>query len=313
MKPVFNNRQLAHVWAQQTQESGRNSNNTMYFSGPVMYSYGRHYAMANITKQTVYLDPITKGRSRILVLINENSYSNTTVKQKYDVKRALDSTKFHQLDVPKVLDLYSQDNETYLFNNVVDHISSMMSLRTKYVSFVGLDDGIKELNIYLQAVNKPEFKLDALLYSTLISVNIDREKRQKELDVINTEKNRIKVIERQQLDEANKIKYASYVAQWLDGAIIPSMPYNAWPSGFELIRIKPSDNTLVESNRGAEVPINEARQLLQAFLNGQAKIGDKVGHFTVDELPNNENIVKIGCHKVSLDQAKQALNLTEGK
>ena len=62
MKNVFNNRQLAHVWANQSQDTGRNANGSMFFESDTIYSYGRHYAMARIYKRN--------ESQKTLVLIN---------------------------------------------------------------------------------------------------------------------------------------------------------------------------------------------------------------------------------------------------
>lgn len=43
MAEVFSNDMVAHVWAQQRQQSGRSNNGNFYFEGPTLYSYGRHY------------------------------------------------------------------------------------------------------------------------------------------------------------------------------------------------------------------------------------------------------------------------------
>lgn len=42
-RTVFDNRMLAHVWAQRTQDSGKSGNGNFYFSGPFLYSYGSHF------------------------------------------------------------------------------------------------------------------------------------------------------------------------------------------------------------------------------------------------------------------------------
>jgi hypothetical protein len=94
MKHVFSNSQLAHVWASQSQESGRNANGSMFFDGNTMYSYGRHYAMATIHKDT---------NGNKLVLVNEHRYSMTTGRQRSDVLDAIRGTRY--IMVPDVTSL----------------------------------------------------------------------------------------------------------------------------------------------------------------------------------------------------------------
>ena len=48
MKNIFTNSELAHTYANQSQQSGRNSSGSFYFDGKAIYSYGRHFPIANI-------------------------------------------------------------------------------------------------------------------------------------------------------------------------------------------------------------------------------------------------------------------------
>jgi hypothetical protein len=50
---VFDNDSVAHVWAQNSQDSGRSHNGQFYFEGPAIYSYGSHYLVGFITPQGV--------------------------------------------------------------------------------------------------------------------------------------------------------------------------------------------------------------------------------------------------------------------
>lgn len=54
-KNVYDSRQVAHVWAQQTQSEGRNHNGQFYFEGRTIYSYGRHYPAGYIVNDSTVL------------------------------------------------------------------------------------------------------------------------------------------------------------------------------------------------------------------------------------------------------------------
>ena len=71
MKKVFTDRsQIAHLWANQHQQEARNSNNSFYFYGNTIYSYGSHFAIAK---------HISNGNESA-TLFTTRSYSNTTAK-----------------------------------------------------------------------------------------------------------------------------------------------------------------------------------------------------------------------------------------
>jgi len=65
MRTVFSNAEVAHVWAQQNQSHGRNSNDSFYFRGDTIYSDGSHF-------------PIAKFHDYNTVLFTTQGYSNTT-------------------------------------------------------------------------------------------------------------------------------------------------------------------------------------------------------------------------------------------
>ena len=67
MATVFSNDMTAHVWAQQSQESGQSYKGNVYFHGPALYSYGSHYLAGFV---------LPSGTA----FINRESRSNTTSK-----------------------------------------------------------------------------------------------------------------------------------------------------------------------------------------------------------------------------------------
>jgi hypothetical protein len=85
MKTVFTNSQVAHVWAQQNQATGRSGNGQFYFEGATIFSYGGHFPIARF---------VEANGSRV-VLFTAADYSVTTGRHKSYVRGAL-----HGLDVP---------------------------------------------------------------------------------------------------------------------------------------------------------------------------------------------------------------------
>lgn len=68
--------QVAHVWAQQTQEHGRGgTRDNIFFHGPALYSYGTHFLLAYIMPDGV-------------ALLNTDTYSVTTSKHKGEARNA---------------------------------------------------------------------------------------------------------------------------------------------------------------------------------------------------------------------------------
>jgi len=79
MRTVFRNTaEAAHVWAAQTQEHGRAGN--VFFDGPTIYSYGRHFAVARIYQHA------ETGES--VAMFNSRRYSVSTSKHQREAYRA---------------------------------------------------------------------------------------------------------------------------------------------------------------------------------------------------------------------------------
>lgn len=76
MKTVFENRMVAHVWAQQNQSEGRSSNGQFYFRDKTIFSYRDSWPLATFIKDNE-------------VLINTQRVSMTTSKHLHYVRMAL--------------------------------------------------------------------------------------------------------------------------------------------------------------------------------------------------------------------------------
>ncbi len=89
MATVFSNDMVAHVWAQNSQPSGRSHNGQYFFDGPTLYSYGRHFAAGHIMPDGA-------------ALITSDSYSITTSRH---VSRAHRAVRGRAYTVPALTDL----------------------------------------------------------------------------------------------------------------------------------------------------------------------------------------------------------------
>jgi hypothetical protein len=80
-KNVFtDNREIAHKWFHQTQDSARNPQGNFYFQGATIYSYGSHFPIAIIVRPKK-----GKGKGQKTVLFTSRNYSPTTSQHKRNV------------------------------------------------------------------------------------------------------------------------------------------------------------------------------------------------------------------------------------
>jgi len=112
MKKVFSDSEVAHIWANQTQDEGRNSRNTFYFNGRTIYSYGSHFPIAEVSKNNPNV-----------IFFTTRGYSPTTTKHIYLVRRAIaDYKQIVYVLNPKGINLYDENfykNIEHFYNNAI--------------------------------------------------------------------------------------------------------------------------------------------------------------------------------------------------
>ena len=89
MKTVFSGDMLFHVWAQNSQYEGRRSDGRVFFDGPTLYSYGRHFAIGHVMPDGA-------------TLLNSDSYSISTSKHQGQARAAVRAASYQ---VPALTDL----------------------------------------------------------------------------------------------------------------------------------------------------------------------------------------------------------------
>lgn len=92
MKTVFNTAQVAHIWAQGRQEEGQNPARRVYFEGPRLFSYGRHFL-------TGYRLP--DG----VAFLNSDKYSVSTSGHQSDARAACPGRYYFFPSLAKLVDL----------------------------------------------------------------------------------------------------------------------------------------------------------------------------------------------------------------
>lgn len=284
MKTVFTNSQLCHVFAQQTQETGRGSN--LFFEGDTMYSYGHHYKACVIHTK--------KGKQ--LALVNSDNYSISTAKHLGYIRSALHQ-KVEYVHVPFPSSLTASENVTKLEADLEEAYSRSEKVRkvTNASDASYLIDHIKaqlkKLNTYLTFIGRKPRKLDVKRIDGIKKHFKARFKRYQELNTPEAIALReVKRIKDQEVKQAEAIK------SFREGKNVNLMLTH------DLLRL---DGDTVVTSRGARVPLEEAKKALNLFLNTNKLAGQKVGNFKVDSIiqSGDETVFKIGCHKVTLKEA----------
>jgi hypothetical protein len=269
---------VAHLWANQTQDSARNPCHNFYFHGDTIFSYGSHFPIArHVTR---------KGNSA--VLFTTRSYSSTTAGHKCTVESACRHlTVFHVADVTgsDCRKQFAQYRAEYMGlvgkyakarQRKPEHLDALRRLVEEangYAAFFGLrarltlPDDLTAMIAECQAIEKRE-----------------RERKQRE--------------ERKREREAQE-----RLQKWVDGAI------DYCPNGYgQPIRLRIAGEEL-QTSRGARVPLPHAvkafRVLKRLHDKGQTyqRNGHTIhlGHFALDSLDTEGNVTA-GCHTVQWEE-----------
>lgn len=280
MKRVFTNAdQVIHLWANQSQSDARCGN--VFFEGNKIYSYGYHYLLGEI---------VTIKGNRV-VLINNKGYSVTTNKHInaiFNATRHLNQVSCNGLMEIKAGLLSMQDSL----------INYLMGILNQSKPRLILYNTINDFNNLTTKLGYPELTIDT--DSELVKIVHEhikfRQIRQKEL-------NSSEVLLKKQAKQLAKTQ--KDVQTWRSGGPLVNSVRNIEP---QLLRVV---NEQVQTSRGATVPLTEALKLLRLVESKKVKSGEQVGSFTFNRF--DQNIAVIGCHKISIDEAKNVLNTFQPK
>lgn len=277
MKKVFNsNSQLCHAWANKLQDYGKGS--SMFFEGPVIYSYGHHYEIARF---------VDAPNGEKVVFVNSNGYSKTTAKHTSHVFNSIpDGIKV--FEIPFIKGSTWNGSQNY-FN--IKFLPNILELMLKNVQNL-LDEQLKARSTFYKFYEASEIYSNICEISKLF--NLSEPKRPnnwldaqiKSNDLRNTQQ------ERQEKKQAKELeKSFELLAKWL------CHEYNGQLYNLPIhLRIS-KDGKLIETTKGAKVQLSEALQLVNKIKNGENVLGYKIDGFTV--IDTNQDQIKIGCHTMS--------------
>jgi len=283
MKKVFNNSEITHVFAGQSQEHGRTPNGSQYFNGNKFYSYGDHFCIAHLVGK--------------YVLFNSQTYSVTTSQHQSKIQYALNHLEGFAVPYPQTP--CTVDNLSWC----VDEFKSTLKthLRARSYSYISELNHYKEtLSFLVNNFHREEglFSLSLeYMAKTLETLAGDPAQLKKELKAEDKKKREAKKLKQAELKAEN----AQKITDWKNGMAI-TLPFHLPPflrivSGFSI-----HDQIFVETSKGVKVTIESAHKLCQAIESGVDIIGYDIEGFTVISV---NGTLKIGCHDIPISEVKE--------
>lgn len=288
IKKVFSNHdQVLHLWANQSQDEARCKN--VFFHGKNCYSYGHHYLLGTLVKY--------KGKT--VAVINDSGYSVTTSKH---IASAWDAVE-NQLRI-KTKNINSFNMVNILINiqsELIDLVMSQFRGRSFYDNKPIRDYDLKQIKEFNKLCIELKHKEFVLEFNDEILEALKEHKTK----CITKEKIRDaeKSVKREQANKLAQEKLKEEIQAWRQGGPLTQGMHNISP---QLIRVK---GEMVETSRGAEVTLKQAKTLLGLIHFDLHTKGERIGQFTLDSVKGN--LVRIGCHEVDLNEAKKVLGFKE--
>lgn len=320
MKTVFDNRQCAHIWAQQNQPNGRGSKGSIYFEGKTIYSYGRHFPMASFLNDHV-------------VLVNSDSYSISTSKHQNYVSYAINHKEraYASTAVLKAAaDWYSSDTQRKLaiaqalkrdtLETVEIHLETALTKRMKKSKAAEVSKAIGAIqragNVY-SAIGIPmpkelQSRLDLLTAEN--SDILEQFKAQKDKEA--------KAAERKRKAQEKKIAAAvlKAAALWQDHKPLLEVEGSGYLFTAEKIYMRVNygmgEPVEIETTKGARFPVKDAIKAFKLIKKAKDAAKDidfhrpenggkfpRLGAFHIDCI-HKEGNVRAGCHFVEWDQVE---------
>lgn len=277
MKKVFNNSEICHVFAQQTQNEGRTSANNIFFYDNKIYSYGYHYKLAEIIENNT-------------ILINNSGYSSSTGKHINLITNA--TRQYNQF-------FYNDICLNNVYNSIINASISIIKARLKerYANLIisKFEKLINFANEFNKVVKKSNYTQDSFL--TLIELKQNEQFKQIEKIYNEIAKDKDKFIEAgKERERKAKEKREKEFKESLQKFFNYELNYLSIKTDEDFLRIS-EDKTQVETTQGVKIPIQEAKKLYELIELGVNIKGLRISNFTIISI---NGTLKIGCHKINI-------------
>lgn len=263
MKTVFNNSDLVHTFAQQSQNEGRTSNNCLFFRDNKIYSFGYHYLLGE------FLDSNT-------ILINNKGYSVSTAKH---INMLISATRQYK-------QYFTNDVELNLvYDNIKDNFEKLGKAIKPAKYIIPIIKKFESLNEFLTLYKKTDdlksdkFKEIKKIYSSL------KKDEAKFLEQIKISEKKKAAKELKKFNE-DLTKFLNHETNYIYTKSIKE----------DYLRIS-LDKTQIETTQGVKIDVSEAFTLYRMIEAGKDIKGYQISNYTVISLNGH---LKIGCHNINV-------------
>lgn len=282
MKTVFTSREIAHVWANQSQQSGRCPAN-MRFDGDKFYSYAT--VIANRVRQ----------KGKVAFVVDQHSFSSSTSKHQHFVNAAIRNHgavfHVHCGKRGQWLDFTPQTLRDYYMGEFKEMMAAEKS-RYKHKQAEALLHAASRLKQASEVCDYFEIGGCAKIERILLKLDAELEAARKLVDDRFQKRNGARLKAERKAREIADAKDAENIPKWLAGENV-RLSYQCSP----LMRVEGEE---VVTSLGARVPVDHARRSLLFCVAMREKGWQRNGHthhvgnYSIERISSDE--VVVGCH-----------------
>ena len=287
MRKVVTSQEVTHLWAHRRQPEARNGGNTLYFKGDTIYSYGSHF-------------PIARHLPDGKIAFTTDSYRQTTAGHMSLVRRAIPSSKTLVFVHNPCMTADRRDREM-VESKVIELLASAAKRRSearREDDQASALSAAEQFNAYAEAVGSAErVGLEPIRGADLnalrrVIVERDAAKRAAEAEA----------------ERRAGIRLADDIAAWKRGD--PGVSGNDIRNAPVALRwVARLDGGRIETSRGAEIPVDDAKRLwpfILRVMGGERDydVGMSLGHYQLTKIRRDGSIV-VGCHDIAFAEIER--------
>lgn len=311
----MNAQQIAHAWAHQIKTSARSGN--FWIEGTVI----GHYA--------TWMGTIMQSEGGMVYVLNSRSYSNLTAKFQSAIRRAVPGGHIVYIEggdrgcrAPRDWDAIV-DMATDRLRRSIDSVSQLTMKTPAKIDHAewGFINASRMLQMAMSYKLGKSFRpsMASKLERSLTGLSTKATWKQAEELLTSTRQaraDRNSAVSNRRIvsDVRRNERLRDYESKWRAGEI-NRVPYNM---PFIMLRIRRGEEgvfmgpyniksgEIVETSRGAAVPLSHAIRAYKIYLRAEGLKGEAIGHFSINEEPTDT--IKIGCHEIRMTEIAATLD-----
>lgn len=287
------NKQVIHLWANQSRASARSSNGNCWFTGTKLYSY-----------RTCIANFVPDVHGRLVCLITTRRYSVTTtckhMPRLSDIPPGITTFYVHNVEPAGAGDWYHQDNLRRMVEGFTKNLAA--AGRSRVYRDVYLQYVMEQRAVILEYASAFDLELPADLPEVSVEAVAEAAAYAREASAK-------EAAYRRQRKQEHRAALSEKVAMWRAGGNISLWDWHS-SDGDTLLRVVGDE---VETSRGARFPLEDAKRAFPVIARARksgasyTSSGRKalpLGDFSVDKV-TAEGHVHAGCHFVKWQEIER--------